>query len=64
MCGLEIAKKIEEEKGLENMSDAELNAEEARMQIRRAELQAEAESVVERLKRISETKFERNIANK
>jgi len=41
-----------------------LDAEEARLQIRRAELQAEAESVIERLKRISETKFERNIENK
>jgi len=64
MCGLEIAKNLEEEKSLDNMSNAELNAEEALLQIQRAELQEEAERVVERLKRISETKLERNIENK
>jgi hypothetical protein len=64
MCGLEIAKNIEEEKSLDNMSDAELNAEEALLQIRRGELQEEIEDAVERLKRISEIKLERNIPNK
>jgi hypothetical protein len=64
MCGLEVARNFEEEKGLDDMSDVELNAEEARLQIRRSELQEETESVVEKLKKISETKFEKNKENK
>ena len=59
-----MARKPEDVDDLNSLSNEELNTEEARLQIRRAELQDEAESVIERLKRISETKFERNIANK
>jgi len=61
---IEMARKPEDVDDLNSLSNEELNTEEARLQIRRAELQDEAESVIERLKRISETKFERNIANK
>ena len=64
MCGLEIARVLDEEKSLDDMSDMELNSEEARLQIRRGELQEETEDVIERLKKISEAKFERNISNK
>lgn len=64
MCGLELAKNIEKEKVLDNMSDAELNVEEARLQIRRTDLQAEIESVIEDLKGISEEKFKRSTTDK
>lgn len=64
MCGLEIARQMEEEKDLESMSNEELNTEEACLQIRRADLQAEIESVIEELKKISEEKFKRNTTDK
>lgn len=64
MCGLEIARKIEEEKNLDNMSDMDLNAEENNLQTRRKDLQAEIESVIEELKGISEEKFKRNTTGK
>jgi hypothetical protein len=64
MCGLEIAKNLEEEKNLDNMSDIELNAEEKRLQDRRGDLQAEIERAIEDLKRIGEEKFKRNTTDK
>ena len=64
MSVIEMARKPEDVDNLDSLSNEELDAEEARLQIRRAELQEEAESVIERLKRIGETKFERNTTNK
>jgi len=61
---IEIVRRPKDVDNLNSLSNEELDAEEARLQIRRAELQEEVGSVIEKLKRISENKFERNVANK
>jgi hypothetical protein len=63
MSIIEMARKQEDVDNLNDLSNEELDAEEARLQLRRVELQKETESVIEKLKRISEANFERNIPN-